>query len=127
MLRELCDMTGKKSPATLFKYVCALEEKGYVKTTPGKRRSIRLSAVPPNLSFVVSCKDCRFRQKTFNGLAVWNLCHKLNRKTDDDYIVRQGDKITQLVIMQYLSPAIEVVSELDATDRGDNGFGSSGR
>lgn len=52
---------------------------------------------------------------------------KLYNHSDDDYIVRQGDKITQLVIMQYLSPAIEVVSELDATDRGENGFGSSGR
>lgn len=43
------------------------------------------------------------------------------------YHVRVGDKITQLVIMPYLAPDLEVVDELDETDRGDNGFGSSGR
>ena len=48
----------------------------------------------------------------------------------DSYEVKAGDKITQLVIMPYVAPdldGIEVVDELDATDRGDNGFGSSGR
>lgn len=44
-----------------------------------------------------------------------------------DYLVNAGDKITQLVILPIITPGIEVVDELDATDRGDNGFGSSGR
>ncbi len=44
-----------------------------------------------------------------------------------DYLVNAGDKISQLVIMPILTPDIEIVEELDATDRGDNGFGSSGR
>ena len=45
----------------------------------------------------------------------------------DSYEVKAGDKITQLVIMPYLAPEMEIVDELDETDRGDNGFGSSGR
>jgi dUTP pyrophosphatase len=55
---------------------------------------------------------------------------KLYNHSDKDYVVHKGDKITQLVIMPYVAPdldGIEVVDELDATDRGDNGFGSSGR
>lgn len=52
---------------------------------------------------------------------------KLYNHTDKDYIVLKGDKITQLVIMPILTPELELVDELDATDRGDNGFGSSGR
>lgn len=52
---------------------------------------------------------------------------KLYNLSDDDYWVWAGDKITQLVIMPYLAPDLEVVDELDDTDRGDNGFGSSGR
>lgn len=43
------------------------------------------------------------------------------------YTVHKGDKIAQLVIMPYLAPKVELVSALDDTDRGDNGFGSTGK
>lgn len=41
--------------------------------------------------------------------------------------VKAGDKISQLVIMPMFTPALEVVDELDDTERGRKGFGSSGR
>lgn len=43
------------------------------------------------------------------------------------YAVRKGDKIAQLIIQPYLAPPLELVDELEETERGDNGFGSSGR
>ena len=43
------------------------------------------------------------------------------------YEVKKGDKIAQLVIVPCLLPEIEVVDSLEDTDRGDNGFGSTGR
>lgn len=43
------------------------------------------------------------------------------------YTVNKGDKISQLVIMPILTPDLELVDELDETERGNNGFGSSGR
>lgn len=43
------------------------------------------------------------------------------------YIVHKGDKIAQLVIMPYLTPELEVVDELEQTERNDNGFGSTGK
>lgn len=52
---------------------------------------------------------------------------KLYNHSDEDYWVRKGDKISQLVILPILTPELEIVDELDATDRGNNGFGSSGR
>ena len=52
---------------------------------------------------------------------------KLYNNSGFDYKVNEGDKITQLVIMPIITPSIELVDELDATDRGDKGFGSSGR
>ena len=52
---------------------------------------------------------------------------KLYNHSGRDYKVNAGDKITQLVITPIITPDIEVVDELDATERGDNGFGSSGR
>ena len=52
---------------------------------------------------------------------------KLYNHGDKDYAVRVGDKITQLVILPILTPELELVAELDETERGAGGFGSSGR
>lgn len=52
---------------------------------------------------------------------------KLYNNSGRDYVVEQGDKISQLVIMPILTPELEVVDEFDETERGENGFGSSGR
>lgn len=43
------------------------------------------------------------------------------------YTVHKGDKIAQLVIMPYITPKLELVSSLEDTERGDNGFGSTGK
>lgn len=45
-----------------------------------------------------------------------------------DYEVRPGDKISQLIIVPVLYEPVEIVDEIDLnTDRGANGFGSTGR
>lgn len=44
-----------------------------------------------------------------------------------DYKVNAGDKISQLVILPYEAHCLELVTKLAETDRGNNGFGSSGR
>ena len=43
-----------------------------------------------------------------------------------DKTFRVGDKIAQLVILPIETPELEEVSSLEETERGDNGFGSSG-
>lgn len=43
------------------------------------------------------------------------------------YEVRKGDKISQLIIVPCDFPELELVDELEETERGDRGFGSSGR
>lgn len=52
---------------------------------------------------------------------------KLYNHGDLDYFVRKGDKISQLVIVPVVIPSLEVVDELEDTERGDGGFGSTGR
>lgn len=42
-------------------------------------------------------------------------------------LVAPGDRIAQLVVMPYLSLDFEEVDELDATERGAGGFGSTGK
>lgn len=50
-----------------------------------------------------------------------------NHSQVTDYRIRKGDKIAQLVVLPCLFPTIELVDELTETDRGENGFGSTGR
>ena len=52
---------------------------------------------------------------------------KLYNNTGVDYKVNAGDKISQLVVLPVYIPALNYVTSLEATDRGDNGFGSSGK
>lgn len=56
-----------------------------------------------------------------------SICVKLYNHSDKAYEFKKGDKISQLVILPILTPKLELVSDLDETERGDNGFGSSGR
>lgn len=52
---------------------------------------------------------------------------KLYNLGDGDVIFERGDKITQLVIYPIVTPAPAVAYEFKETERGNNGFGSTGR
>lgn len=52
---------------------------------------------------------------------------KLYNHSGFDYKVNKGDKISQLIIQAIITPEIEVVDSLEETERGNNGFGSTGR
>lgn len=52
---------------------------------------------------------------------------KLYNHSDKPYELKAGDKISQLVVMPILTPSFELVEELEATERGNGGFGSTGR
>lgn len=51
----------------------------------------------------------------------------LHNTSDYDYNFTAGDKISQLVILPIITPTVKLVDEFPVTDRGDNGFGSTGR
>ena len=51
----------------------------------------------------------------------------LYNTTDAPYTVRSGDRIAQLMIVPVAHPSIKVVDELPQTERGEGGFGSTGR
>ena len=52
---------------------------------------------------------------------------KLQNHKSSAYMVNKGDKISQLVILPIITPELEVVDSLSPTERGDNGFGSTGK
>ena len=45
----------------------------------------------------------------------------------NDVVYSKGDRIAQLVIIPYYNAKIELVDELSDTDRGEGGFGHTGR
>lgn len=51
----------------------------------------------------------------------------LFNQSNEDFIIKQGERIAQLIIEKIETPLVEVVEELDDTVRGAGGFGSTGK
>jgi dUTP pyrophosphatase len=47
--------------------------------------------------------------------------------SNQDVMLQAGQKIAQLVILPIVTPTVEIVAHLDSTERGDGGFGSTGK
>jgi dUTP pyrophosphatase len=45
----------------------------------------------------------------------------------EPFVIRRGDRIAQMVVAPVLQVSLREVDELDPTERGDGGFGSTGR
>lgn len=56
-----------------------------------------------------------------------SLAVNLVNHCDEAIEFKRGDKISQLVIMPVLYPGFRQVDKLDDSERGDNGFGSTGK
>lgn len=50
----------------------------------------------------------------------------LNTDRENSFEVKRGDRIAQLVIQRFETALFSVVEELDETERGSSGFGSTG-
>lgn len=51
----------------------------------------------------------------------------LHNDTDELQSVEPGERIAQLVLTPFITEEFEVADELDETERGEGGFGSTGR
>lgn len=51
---------------------------------------------------------------------------KLYNHNGSHEIIKKGQKISQLVLLPIITPELELVDNLDDTDRGSGGFGSTG-
>lgn len=56
-----------------------------------------------------------------------SICVKLYNHGGQFHIFEPGDKIIQLVILPIYTPSLEQVGDLEDTDRGSDGFGSTGK
>lgn len=51
----------------------------------------------------------------------------LTNLTNQPYEIKSGDKIAQILFLPVLNPMIQEIDNLEETERGSKGFGSSGR
>lgn len=51
----------------------------------------------------------------------------LHNDTDETKLISPGDRIAQMVLLPYIPMLFEEVNELDETERGEGGFGSTGQ
>lgn len=51
----------------------------------------------------------------------------LFNSSDVDYTIHDGDRVAQLMVLPVVQPQLQFVEELDETERGSGGFGSTGR
>ena len=54
------------------------------------------------------------------------LCVGLINNSDKPYTIQPNDRIAQMMIMRTTPVTIEIVDELNETERGEGGFGSTG-
>jgi len=80
-----------------------------VKNSPGTIDENYTGIVSTILTYV---PDTAFKDRVFTA--------------SDFFHVKRGDRIAQMVIAKIPDTEVEIVKELSETNRGDNGFGSSG-
>ena len=51
----------------------------------------------------------------------------LHNDTDETKIIHHGDRIAQFTLLPYFDTIFTEVDELDSTERGDGGFGHTGK
>ena len=56
-----------------------------------------------------------------------SICVKLYNHGSHEVYISRGQKISQLVLLPIITPELELVDSLEETDRGSNGFGSTGK
>ena len=54
------------------------------------------------------------------------LCVVLFNSGNEEFIVKMGDKIVQLIFETIKTPVIKETNELKGTERGDKGYGNTG-
>lgn len=66
----------------------------------------------------VGVVDCNYRGE---------VCVALHNHSDMPKEVSPGERIAQMVVMPYVNVSLELAEDLSDTDRGEGGFGSTGK
>ena len=119
---------------------CDLRSAGWYLISAGKRVLVRTGvklALPPG---IVALVHPRSGLALKSGITVLNAPGTIDsgyrgevgvilyNASDWDFVIERGDRIAQLVFQHHLTASFDVVkdTELDETERGEGGFGSTG-
>ena len=69
------------------------------------------------LGNLVGLIDSDYQGQVF--VSCWN-------RSSNDFIIRAGDRIAQMVFLPVIRPTFEVVDEFESTERAEGGFGHTG-
>ena len=106
---------------------------------PGQRCAVPTGAAvelkPGTCAFVMARSGLALREgiTMANGVGVIDSDYRgelrvaLYNESDTDYTIHDGDRIAQLMVLPVVQPQLQTVAELDETERGTGGFGSTGR
>ena len=108
------------------------------KTIPARRSAVFHTGVhvelPPGTAGLLVSKSGLNVKNDITGTGLIDSSYrgeivvKLQNDGYNDYMVKAGDKLIQMLVVPLWSdPRIEIVDELSEGERGDAGFGSSGR
>lgn len=112
----------------LYSPVCATIKKGESVTID---TGVHIELPPNTAGFIKSKSGLNVKKGLlsegvidvgYNGA----VCIKLYNHGEKMWFINKGDKISQLVVLPILLPELEEVEELADTERGANGFGSTG-
>ena len=145
-IKAISPKIGKEIPAPHFATagsaamdVCACIDEP-ITLAPGERRLIPAGfaiALPsPEYVALVFARSGLASKKGIamaNGVGVVDsdyrgeLCTPVINLSGEPYTIQPGDRIAQLMVVPVVQPSLQFVAELDETDRGAGGFGSTGR
>ena len=74
----------------------------------------------------MALQKLRVAAGTIDSDFMGNVCVILHNYGNTTYYVKKGQRICQMIVMPIIVPHIVEVNELTPTERGVNGFGSSG-
>lgn len=117
---------------------CAAESD--ITIAPGERKLIPTGiAIAPETSGVVAILAARSGLSIKHGITATNgigvidsdyrgeICVSLINVSDTPYTIAVGERVAQLMFMPVFAANLIVADELDSTERGTGGFGSTGK
>ena len=69
----------------------------------------------------------QWRDQPWLSLLTSGLTYLVNGLGPEPVTIKRGERIAQMVVQRVYQADIKVVSQLDDTERGDGGFGHTGR
>lgn len=75
----------------------------------------------------LNCKHGIVSEGVIDAGYTGSVCVKLYNHSEERYVFNAGDKITQIVFLPIPQVKLGVVERVSGLDRGDSGFGSTGK